>query len=372
MSWISRLLFGSAGGSSVNAVASGAASMQLESVWASSNAAQLVYSDLYSPTAGIVDRLSALSVAPIKRGRAIIVGSLADLPLEAGRFTGPDEWTPTPRQPAWLSSTKTIVTPWHRMAMTVDDLIFHGWSLWALERTEAGTITDAARVAFARWAFDQNTPLGITVNNEPVTDPRSVILFQGPDEGLLLSAADVIRGARAMEAAWVGRVQNPIPMTVLHEVERNGVTQEEAEQYVASWSAARTSPTGAVGFLPSQLNMEVYGETVADLFTEGRNNVRLDVANHLNLPASLLDGSTATASLTYVTQEGQRSSLIDWLEYWLAPIEARLSMDDITPHGQLVRFNRSNLSDVPNDSHGPEQTAEDAEPTPPTPELEAA
>lgn len=334
----------------------------------SSSLAHIAYSELFSGGADIVDRTAAMRVAPIKRGRAILVGSIADLPLQSGAWTE-GAWVSANRQPAWLNSTKTIESVWDRMAWTVDDLMFYGWSLWALERSEAGTITAGARVPQSRWSFDESSPLGIKVNDRAVTDPRSVILFRGPDEGLLSCGADVIRGARAMERAWVGRVQNPIPAMVLHETERNGVTENEAKAYVKTWSEARTSPNGAVGFLPSTLNMEVYGDTVADLFTEGRNNVRLDVANILNLPASLLDGSTATASLTYQTAQGEFSQLTSWLEYWLAPIESRLSMDDITPRGQVVRFDRSNLSSVPADTHGPELTAE---PEPETPALEAA
>jgi hypothetical protein len=350
--WFSRLFFGQTGGA-LPLSAAAPLGTDLVSPWQGDSLARIAYSEFYAGSADVVDRNVAMMVAPVKRGRAIIVGSVADLPLEAGRFDG-DTFLPIERQPTWLSQTGTVMTPWHRMALTLDDLIFSGFSLWALERTEAGTITRAARVPLTRWAFDRSTPYGIRVDNQPVTDPRSVILFVGPDEGVLATGAEIIRGARAMEKAWVGRVQNPIPAMVLHEVEKNGVTDEEAQEYVDAWSAARTSPNGAVGFLPAGLNMEVYGDTAADLFTEGRNNVRLDVANLLNLPASLLDGSTATASLTYVTQEGQRSSLIDWLEYWLAPIEARLSADDVCPHGQVVRFDRSNLFNVPNDSHGPE------------------
>lgn len=309
-----------------------------------------------------------MTVAPVKRGRAIIVGSIADLPAIALK-----DGKPVQRQPRWLSRTATVVTCWHRLANTVDDLIFHGWSLWTVQRGQGGEILDALRIPFSQWSFDENTPLGIRVKDQPVTDERSVILFQGPDEGLLRTGADVIRGARAMEAAWVGRVQNPIPMTVLHEIEKNGVTQEEAELYVSTWSAARTSPTGAVGFLPAQLNMEVYGETATDLYTEGRNNVRLDVANLLNLPASILDGSTATASLTYQTAQGEFSQLNAWLEYWLAPIEHRLSMNDVSPNGQIIRFDRGNLSALTD--LGPEplpDAAAEVPATPPVPELEAA
>src|SRR5690606_19684720 len=91
--------------------------------------------------------------------------------------------------------------------------------------------------------------------------------------------------------------------------------------------------------------------TVADdsqMFIEGRNAVRLDFANLTNIPASLLDGSTATASLTYTTAEGQKSSFHEQsLRYWSAPIEHRLSMDDVVPRGQRVRFDISYTTQVP-------------------------
>lgn len=367
--FLTRLFFGAAGGAPVLDAAHGGVQLGIVSPWAdSSHLAHIAYSDLFGLESQAVGRDMAMTVAPFKRGRAIIVGAISDLPLVAGRFDG-DEFAPLEQQPKWLSNTNTVRSCWHRMAWTLDDLIFHGWSLWALQRSEAGTILDAVRVHQSQWEFDTDAAIGIRVNGQEVLDPRSVLLFEGPDEGVLRTGATVIAGARAMEDAWVGRVTNPIPMTVLHEVERNGVSETEAQAYVNTWSAARRSPDGAVGFLPAQLNMEVYGDTNADLFTEGRNNVRLDAANLLNLPASLLDGSTATASLTYVTQEGERTSLVDLLEYWMAPIEARLSMPDVTPYGQVIRYSRGNLTDVPNDPYGPPALAPgDAE----QPQLEAA
>lgn len=164
-----------------------------------------------------------------------------------------------------------------------------------------------------------------------------------------------------MERSWVGRVRNPIPAMVLEEQNENGISQEEAAKHVAAWAKARTSPNGAVGFLPASLKLGVYGEVKADLFNEGRNAARIDVANHMNLPVSYLDGSTATSSLTYVTQEGSRNQIIDDLEYWIAPFEARLSQPDVTGNPKkVIRLNRSNLTAVPNDDHGPERDQPDA------------
>ena len=75
------------------------------------------------------------------------------------------------------------------------------------------------------------------------------------------------------------------------------------------------------------------------MFIEARNASRLDLAAYFQLPGSLLDASTATASLTYQTQEGNQSSL-DTLTvpYWARPIEDRLSQDDVVPVGHTVRF----------------------------------
>ncbi|MGN7976524.1 hypothetical protein ACTJJ4_03040 [Microbacterium sp. 22195] len=360
MAWFYDLFFGPGGG----VVSSSAAGVQEPPIrptspWAGeSNVAALVYRDIYGSNVDAADRAAAMKVSPIKRGRAIIVGSCADLPLTLGKFDGTD-WIPAKRQPNWFANTGTVQTPWHRMATTLDDLIFNGWSLWAVRRgakTEGAAhapILDAVRVAPHRWAFDDASPTGVSVDNVHVIDPDSVILFNGPDEGVLATGADTIRAWLALSRTRLAKARNPIPMTVLQETEENRVTQAEAEAYIAAWSDKRSQENGMVGFLPKKLSMTTHGDTKPEMFDTAFNALRLDAGNLLNLPASLLDGSTATASLTYVTTEGQRTSLIDWLEYWLAPIEARLSMPDVTPLGSVVRFDRRNLISVPNDAHGP-------------------
>lgn len=323
----------------------------------------LVYRDIYGTDASeIVTRATAMRVAPVKRARAVIVGRIADLPLEMGEFVR-GEFVADTKQPPWLTATTDVATtPWRRTAWTLDDLLFTGWSLWAVTRNDAGEVTDADRIERDAWKFDKASPTGVAVALGdieqpvwvPVTDESTVMLFAGPDDGLLDNAHDTIVGWRHMERAWVGRARNPIPLIVLKEKDANGVNQAESEAAVASFAKGRTSPNGAVAWLPAGIEAQAMGEAKADLFNEGRNAARIDVANHVNLPVSYLDGSTATSSLTYVTQEGSRAQIIDDLEYWMAPLEARLSELDITGSaGKVVRFNRSNLTAVPNDDHGP-------------------
>lgn len=325
----------------------------------------LVYKDMFgAEDVELVTRQVAMRVAPIKRGRAVIVGRLADLPMEVGEFVN-GEFVPDADQPEWLTSTESVATtPWYRFASALDDVLFTGWALWGVERDSFGQITDADYIDRNRWRFNQASPTGVDIGIGdistgvvwvPVTDARSVILFAGPDDGLLEAAQDTIRGWRHMERAWVGRVRNPIPLIVIQEKEENGATPEEAQAVVDTFSAARTAPNGAIAFVSSKFDVQALGEAKADLFNEGRNAARIDIANHINLPVSYLDGSTATSSLTYVTKEGDRHALIDDLEYWLSPFEARLSKEDITGGAtKVIRFNRSNLTATPNDPHGAE------------------
>lgn len=142
-----------------------------------------------------------------------------------------------------------------------------------------------------------------------------------------------------MDKAWVGRVQNPFPLTTITQTVDETLDADEVQSLIDKWSEARSSPNGSVGFIPYGLELTPHaGNDDSALFIEGDNKVRLNVANFANIPASLLDGSTATASLTYTTAEGQKSSFYEQsVRYWLAPIEHSLSGDDVVPQGQRIR-----------------------------------
>lgn len=281
-----------------------------------------------------------MRVPAVARGRGLIVGHLARSPLTHWQV-GPAEDTQL-AVPSWLTSTNTLQSPRSRLAWTLDDLIFGGLSLWAVERDEAGSITDAVRVDPAYWQLDPDT-LGVQINGETVTDPASIVLFESWQEGLTTLATGEIQGSLDMSAAWRQRVASPVPLVELHETDPNlELEPDEIDELLAGWEAARQK--GGTAFTPQHVQAVMHGAVVSDLFVEGRNAGRLDVANFLQVPANLLEGSMATASLTYTTQDSRRSDFVDsCLTYWAAPIEARLSMDDVTPDGTAIRFDLAAL-----------------------------
>jgi hypothetical protein len=302
----------------------------IASPWSTGQLSQVVWSDIFGHPDSIVTRAEAMRVPAVVKGRGLVAGTLARQPLAL--WDGDEQLTPSP----WMYTTRSDQSPYQRMLWTIDDLIFGGTSLWTVDRdTPDGPVTNALRVPPEWWEITPD--LEVLVNGVPAVD-GSVILFEGPQDGLLQIAASDIRASSAMTTAWASRVKSPVPLVELHQTTDEPLEADEIRGLLDEWEAARAAGN-ATGYTPHNLDVRVHGETSSDLYINGRNASRLDMANFLQVPANLLEGSTSTASLTYSTQEGARNELIDYsLSYWAAPIEARLSLDDVVPAGQRVAF----------------------------------
>lgn len=308
---------------------SNVAALPIASPWQNdSHLSKVITADILGIESGIVTRATAMQVPAIVKARAIICGTLSRQPLRL--LSDGNEID----SPPWLirSSYGDVR---QRMLWTLDDLMFYGRSLWLLERGTRNQILDAARVPFDRWSIDEE---GIVKIGDRPVEADSACVILAPQEGLCTIAAGTIRGAIALEKAWTNRATAPVPLAELHiNDETTHLTPQEMRDLAAEWEKQRRN--GGTAVTPYEVDLRVHGAHTADLFIEGRNASRLDFANFLNVPASLLEGSTSTASLTYSTTEGRRSELVDLsLAYWANAIEARLSQDDIVPRGQAVQF----------------------------------
>jgi hypothetical protein len=308
----------------------------LESPNQTSTLAKVAYAEYFVGAYGVVDRLAALQIPAIKKARDTLLAIVAGLELK--EYEG-DQVIDQP----WLYRTKSGISCWHRNAYVFDDLFFYDWSALAVERDSSGQITDGLHIPFERWSTDANGV--VSVDFQPANS-KEVILIPGNGSGGILSAgAAIIRGAQALQQAWIGRAQNPIPLLVIQQVTDDELEDEEIEEMVDSYAAARTSPTGAVAFADNRVKLEAMGVVSSDLFEEGRNAVVLDIARLTGVPAAILDGSQAQASLTYETQEGRRTDVDDYsVPMWTDPWQARLSLDDVSAEGRVIRFDRSSRS----------------------------
>ena len=324
----------------------------IRSPWAGSSLQSAVFADIFGADDTPATRAQAMTVPPVVKARHLICTILPNYPLR--QYENAAEVT---AQPAWLAGTDSEVHPSTRLTWTFDDMYFAGWSLWAVERSTDPTngwedrkgrwipaIVDAARVPPERWTFKAQADGSVTldVDGQPVENPLEVVLIPGPFEGILATATRTMRGAVNIEKTWVARARSPIPALELHQTTDDELDDDEIDALIAAWSDARDDPAGAVAYTPYNIEARPHGTADPMFLIEGRNAVRLDIANFSGLPATALDGSLSTASLTYSTEEGKRNELADLsLVMWRTPLEGRLSMDDVCPPGQRIALDLS-------------------------------
>lgn len=287
------------------------------------------------PAAGVT-RAQAMSVPAIKRARGIICTSIGRMPLVAYRGD-----TPLPVQPNWIDRTDGPVSPYHRMVWTVDDLLFYGWSLWAVARGAAGNVIAADRVPFDQWHIDSDGVIMFTTPDGTQTpaDPRSVILIPGSDEGMLAATPQTIRHAADLLAAASKASETPSAYLELHQTNEVPMTDTAVRDLIDRWAAARRGDNGGVAFTSSGVEVKEHGSYSEHLLIEGRNAAALDVARAMSLPGSAIDATVDKASLNYENAESKAADLIDYgLSAFMSPIVARLGLDDVVPNGVSVRF----------------------------------
>lgn len=342
------------------ALASGALAVPPASAWADPN--HLITVGTPDVPLQPVNRAVAMSVPALARARRIIATSIARCPLQVQDADGP-----VAEQPPWVSRTDGPVSPYHRMLWTVDDLLFYGWSLWAVERDTTGAITAADRVPFEQWSFDPDGDisfLGKTVDEE------SVILIPGADEGILAYPSPIRHAARLAESADRA-ARSGIAHTELHQTGGEPITEpDQIRAIIAAWVAGRNNPDGAVGFTNTSIEARTHGSFDGHLLVEGRNAAAIDIARICGIPAMLLDAANADNTVRYSNVDARNSELVDYcLGSFMAPIAARLGLDDVLEPGQSVQFDLDQLTGLDPHTVAP---PDDSQPQPrPRPTQEA-
>lgn len=319
------------------------------SAWQSGSLEKVPWGELFGlgSTLAPVTYSEAMRVGPVKKGRAVLHSLIASRPL---RQYSAGATVPDVDQPTWLYRTDTRISPQLRLAKMLDDHIFYDATLLITLRGALPTgvtdpskapILDAVHCPRDRWRLDDDGT--ILVDEVPANDDQ-VLWLPGPSAGLLTEAADEIREWRRMRENIGNRLNNPTPFFWLEDTENN-LNDGEVRDMVSAFNDARKGTEGGTAYVPGGISAkQATTSDDAQLYVEGRNAARLDIANHLNLPASLLEGSLSTASLTYSTSEGKRDEVADYgLGYWTTPLEGGLSLDNVCPRGKRIRIDFADL-----------------------------
>jgi HK97 family phage portal protein len=287
-----------------------------------------------------IGRADAMQVPAVARARNIICGTIGTLGLNAYNDVtyAKIEGRSLLKQPDPALPLCTTIT-W-----TCEDLLFHGHAFWFVLAVspEDGRPTQARRIDPTRVTFTTDLNTQEIINGfyldgalVPTMGVGSLIMFSGMDEGILNRGGRTISTALKLEEAVQRMASEPNPTMV---IKNTGVDlpAEQVSSLLASWKQSRA--TRSTAYLSGPLDVQTFGYDATQMeLSQSRLNTASEIARLCNIPAWYLNAESASA--TYSNVSAERRSLVDFsLSPIMHAIEERLSMNDLTPRGQEVRF----------------------------------
>jgi HK97 family phage portal protein len=290
---------------------------------------------------GAILRENAMQVPAVSRCRNLICGIIAELDLELyNKSTGKEL-----ARPVWLDQPDYRQPRSVTIAYTVDSLMFYNVAYWRIISTYA----DDGRGSGYEWV--SNSRVTFTTNKfgteieqyfldgkeVPMSGIGSLITFQGlQGMGILQSGARTIQAALDLEKAAAVSAATPLATTVL---KNSGADLPEAQiqGLLAAWKAARQSRS--TSYLTSTLSVENIGFSPAEMmYNEGITNSATQVCRIFGVPAYMLSADQ-NRSMTYQNVlDSRKEFFVYTLQPYVTAIENRLSMNDMTANGNIVKM----------------------------------
>jgi len=290
---------------------------------------------------GGISREAAVQVPAVNACRNLITGVIASLDLELYRSSTGEELG----KPLWLDQPDLRQPRAVTMAYTIDSLIFYNVAYWRQTEQYAddGRGSRYEWIANSRVTFNTNN-MGTVIDQyfvdgiaAPMSGNGSLITFQGINAtGILQAGARTIQAALDIERATAVSAATPMATTVL---KNSGADLPEAQisGLLASWKAARQSRSTA--YLTSTLSVENIGFSPKEMtYNESSQFLTTQVCRLFGVPAWMLSASMDT-SMTYQNILDSRKEFMAYtLQPYITAIETRLSMNDMTANGNIVKY----------------------------------
>ena len=291
---------------------------------------------------GNISRSDAMSVPSVARAASLIKGIVASTPLEVYRDSTGEE---IDNAPAWVKQPSPAQPRSVTLAWTVDSLIFYGQAFWQVTSVSEldGRPLSFEWVPNSRVTFNTDlytefvTQYYVNGNPVPMSGLGSLVTFQSlGDEGVLVRGARTIRAAVDLEKATAIAVATPMPTGV---IKNTGADLSEAEALGILNAFEKSRKNRSTAYMTSTLDYNVTQFSPKDMtYTESAQFMSTQIARMMNVPAWYLSAEMNN-SMTYANVLDERKQFVDLsLRPYYSAIEDRLSLDDITPRGNIVRF----------------------------------
>jgi HK97 family phage portal protein len=299
----------------------------------------------YSPYAmpfqyAYVGRSEAISVPALMRCRNLLAGTIGAIPLELYKKSTNEELG----SPAWLEQPSYSQPRSVTIAWTVDSLLFYGQAFWKVVEVYA----EDGRPSRFEWIANSRVTATLDATNTfvrsyavdgttlPMDGLGSLITFQSLGDGILNTGVSTIRAAIDVQKAATIAAATPMATGYIKNTGAD-LDPKEVSGLLAAWKQARNNRSTAyltstleynpVSFSPKDM---MYGEAIFNLATE--------VARLCNVPAYYVSADQNN-SMTYANVQDERKQFLTLsLQPFISAIEDRLSMDDITARGNVVKF----------------------------------
>lgn len=289
--------------------------------------------------ANSLNRLQAAAVPAVAACRNLIVAPIAAIPLELYSMKTGEELP----SPSWLKQPDRRSSRALTIAWTTDSLLYYGQAFWQVK-----SVDENGRPNSFEWVQNDRVTSKLDrysaeveyymINNErvPMAGVGSLITFQHLDQGILYRGARTIQSAIDIERAANIASQTPQPSGY---IKNNGaeLPDDKVQGLLNTWRNARQNR--ATAYLTSTLEYVPTQFSPKDMmYNEASQFLAAQIARMCNIPAHMINAEQQK-SMTYQNVLDARK---EFLAYTLSPyintIESRLSMDDLTPRGQIVKF----------------------------------
>jgi len=299
----------------------------------------------YSPYAmpfqyAFVSREDALSVPALMRCRNLLAGTIGAIPMELYKKSTNEAIG----SPLWIEQPSYSQPRSVTIAFTVESLLLYSQAFWKcveiysedgrpsrfewIANNRVTATLDSTNTFVKSYAVD-----GMTL---PMDGLGSLITFQSLLPGILTTGIQTIRAAIDVQKAAAVSASQPMPTGILR---NNGadLDPKEVSGLLAAFKSARNNRstaylTSTLEYVPVQFSPKdmMYGEAIQNLATE--------IARLCNVPAIYVSADQ-NSSYTYNNVQDERKQFLQLsLQPFISAIEDRLSMDDITARGNVVKF----------------------------------
>jgi HK97 family phage portal protein len=290
---------------------------------------------------GGLDRNLAMQVPAVSRCRNLIAGVVSYLPLKLYKKSNGEELG----NPLWLDQPDYRQPRSVTLSWTVDSLIFFNCAYWRCTELYADDLRPSRfewiannRVTFTTDKFGTEiTDYFVDGIKAPMSGIGSLITFQGlTGGGVLQTAARTIQSALDLEKAAAVSAATPMPSGYIKNTGAD-LPEQQVSGLLAQWKQSRQNRSTA--YLTSTLSYETTGFSPKDMmYNEAQQYLATQVARAMNVPAYYISADMNN-SMTYQNiLDGRKEFVAYSLQPFICAIEDRLSMDDITPRGHVVKF----------------------------------